>query len=228
MKDKKSARGPRILRDLPPMDAEQIVIAAVRLTRQHGLDYWTFRQLAGELDCWPAVVYHHVGDRDVVIAAVVDRVVGMVPAIDGSLPWREAFRALLWNLRVALRMHPGVARWLALTGPVVPAMLAVIDRGVSILARAGLGAEAPAAYSVLINSAVLLIAIEDDRDTRPFLCEEIAQTLNLYRGSTDRRGLASMATACLDHWGAEDFYRYTVDRSLDGVEARMTVLRRNS
>ena len=223
---KRPARGPRVLRNQPPLDAEQIVAAAVELTRKHGLDFWTIRQLGGELECWPAVIYHHVGDRDTVACAVVDHVVGTVPEIDSSVPWRDGLRAQLNELRVVLREHPGVARWLALNGPVVPAVLRLVDRGVQTLAAAGLGGEAPAAHSVLMNSVLLLIAMEDERDTQPFLCEEIDRTLNAYLDSTAHPGLAQLAAVRHEELRADHFYRYTVDRALDGVEARLAVLSR--
>src|SRR5919198_4810717 len=192
MRVKGPTRGPRVLRDQPPMDADQIVLAAVVLTREHGLDHWTLRQLADALGCWPTVVYHHVGDRAAVSAEVVNHVVGLVRPLDESVPWRQSFDVLLRDLRTVLRRHPGVARWLALSGPVVPSALRIIDRGVQILANAGLGDEAAAGYGVLINTALLAIAIEDDRDSQPGLREEVKEVLGHYSTSTERPGLSIM------------------------------------
>jgi AcrR family transcriptional regulator len=212
------ARGPRILRNQPPMDAEQIVTAAVRLTRLYSLDQWTIRQLGEELECWPAVIYHHVGDRDAVVAEVVDRVVGMVRPLDDGVPWRQSFEEMLTDLRVTLRRHSGVARWLALNGPVVPEALHRLDHGVRMLARAGLGDEAALAYTSLLNSALLTIVLEEDWAARSSL-DDVRELLTNYRDSTTYPGLSAMSSFA-DNWDFGELYRYGVVRLLDALAAR--------
>jgi AcrR family transcriptional regulator len=213
------ARGPRILRNQPPMDAEQIVAAAVRLTGLYGLDRWTIRQLGEELECWPSVIYHHVGDRDAVAAEVADQVVGMVRPLDESIPWRLAFEQMLNHLRVTLRMHTGVARWLIVNGPVTPESMRGLDRGVRILAGMGLGDEAARAYTVLMSSALLLIAHEEDQAVRSSWAD-VREVLSEYRGSSKYPGLAAMSSLT-DSWDCDEIYRYAVARLLDGVAARL-------
>jgi AcrR family transcriptional regulator len=209
------ARGPRVLRNQPPMDAGQVIDAAVRLTHLYGLEQWTIRQLGAELEVWPAVIYHHVGDRDAVVAEVVDQVVGLVRPLDENLPWRQAFARMTTDLRIVLRRHPGVARWLAVTGPVVPAALRLLDRGVRLLARAGLGDEAAIAYTVVLDSALLVIAHEEDLVARSSLTE-VREVLAAHR---DSPGLAAMASY-LDTRDFDERYRYTIDRVLDGIAGR--------
>lgn len=213
------ARGPRILRNQPPMDAEQIVTAAVRLTRLYSLDQWTIRQLGEELECWPAVIYHHVGDRDAVVAEVVDRVVGMVRPLDDGVPWRQSFEEMLTDLRVTLRGHSGVARWLALNGPVVPEALLGLDRGVRMLAHAGLADEAAIAYTSVLNSALLMIVLEEDWAARSAL-DDVREVLAEYQGSTTHPGLSAMSSF-VDAWDFDENYRYGVVRLLDGIAGRL-------
>jgi AcrR family transcriptional regulator len=209
------ARGPRVLRNQPPMDAGQVIEAAVRLTHRYGLEQWTIRQLGAELEVWPAVIYHHVGDRDAVAAEVVDQVLGRVSPPEEDLPWRPAFTRMLTDLRTVLRDHPGVARWLAVAGPVVPAALRLLDRGVRLLARAGLGEEAAIAYTVVLDSALLVIAHEEDLVSRSSL-SDVREVLAGYRNAP---GVAAMAS----YLHTRDFdvlYRYTIDRVLDGIASR--------
>jgi AcrR family transcriptional regulator len=201
------------------MDAEQIVTAAVRLTHLYGLDQWTIRQLGEELECWPAVIYHHVGDRDAVVAEVVDRVVGMVRPLDGDVPWRQSFEEMLTDLRVTLRTHSGVARWLTLNGPVVPEALLGLDRGVRMLAHAGLPDEAAIAYTSVLNSALLMVVLEEDWAARSAL-DGVREALAEYQGSTTHPGLSAMSSF-VDAWDFGQIYRYGVVRLLDGVAARL-------
>ncbi|GAA1311965.1 TetR/AcrR family transcriptional regulator [Saccharothrix xinjiangensis] len=223
-----SGRGPRSLRNQRPLDAEQVVAAAVRLTRLHGLGAWTLRQLADELESWPAVVYHHVGDREAVIAAVVDHVLHEALDVVPEKEWRDWFEVVLHRLREVLRQHTGVAQWLAVNGPAVPAMLRLIDRGVLLLTAAGFGDESPFVYSTLVDAAVQQIAAEDGKDSPSHPCEEAERMIAEYRDSVDHRGLALMAVACEDHRKYDDLYTYRVERVLDGIAVRLAELRGGS
>ncbi|MBE8517352.1 helix-turn-helix transcriptional regulator [Amycolatopsis sp. H6(2020)] len=202
------------------MDAEQIVLAAARLTRQQGLEAWTMRQLADELECSPAVIYHHVGGREAVVRAVVDHVVGTLSSVYASAQWREWFSAVLMEMRVVFRRHPGVAGWLIAHGPALPAMLRILDKGVALLRREGLRLEESEACSVLIDVALSRLAAEELRDDDD-LRHEIDHALTRYRGSTERRGLVAVA-GLLGHSRTQEYYRYTVECALDGVAMRIT------
>jgi hypothetical protein len=169
------------------------------------------------------VIYHHVGDRDTVAGEVVDRVVRMVRPLDEKLPWRESFEGMLDDLRVKLRLHPGVARWLTVTGPVVPSALHGLDRGVRILATAGLGDEAAIAYAVLLNSALLMIVTEEDRAARSSL-SDVREMLAGYRDSATHPGLAAMSSF-VDKGDFDAFYWYGIVRVLDGVADRLAELK---
>ncbi len=218
-------RGPRALRGEIPLTPAMIVDAAERLTAEHGLAGWTVRGLATELDCWPTVIYHHVGDRAAVHHAVADRVVSRMPCPPEGLPWRAWFRELLLGARPVLRAYPGVARWIILRGPVVPSALRILDRGVRVLRGAGFGAEAPAVYGTLLNAAVLPIMAQDDRDAETVATKTtIAQALGGYRDD-ERTGLAAMAEYLLTPDHARAHYEFTVDRALDGAESRLAALR---
>ncbi|WP_327682218.1 TetR/AcrR family transcriptional regulator [Kitasatospora sp. NBC_00458] len=215
---------------LPPITAEKIVAAALELTRAHGLDNWSIRQLSGALDVWPGVIYHHIGDRDAVVAEVTDAVVAAMPVPDRDLPWRQWFTELLVDGRAVMRQHPGVARRMCLVGPTVPAALPAIDTGVHILERAGFGADAAPVYRYLFDSAFLLVASEDDRAATPAARYDPHDVLAAYEDSTDHPGLASAARyarytreRAAGGRTAEDaaaaFHAFTVARALDGAEA---------
>lgn len=218
-----TGRGPRLTRALEPLDPGRIVDVAVGLTAELGLAGWPLRSLADAVGCWPTAITHHLGDREAVELAVVDRVVAMIPEPAGDLGWREWFGALLAALRPVLRGHPGVAGWLALSGPVVPSAQRWIDEGVTRLEAAGLRDEAAVAYTVMLNSAVQLIAVEDDRDARPGLREAMRRQLAAPR--VDGAGMAAMAAAFAGEWDNDRVYAYGVDRLLDGVAARVEAKR---
>lgn len=146
---------------LPAITREQIVAAAVGLTADVGLGNWTLRQLAARIEASPAVVYHHVGDREAVVCLVLEHVVRELAIPPETLPWREWFERLLADHRTVLRGYPGVANRLAMTGPPDTAA-PIADLGVRLLREAGFGDESVLAYNVVMTTACQYIAMEHD------------------------------------------------------------------
>ncbi|WP_446680244.1 TetR/AcrR family transcriptional regulator [Amycolatopsis acididurans] len=215
------------------MTPERIVAAALELTARHGLDSWTLRQLAGAVDAYPAVIYHHVGDREAVVSAVVDRVIGMYPLPPEHLPWREWFRSLFGELRLVLTQYPGVARRLAVNGPNVNAATPTIDRGMRILLNAGFGHEAAAVYRFLSAVACQYISLEDERSRQTDLIARNSEAWSRSRDDAEWPGLAAMSASIhevtSDPARAENYFKdefdYAIERCLDGVERRLESLR---
>ncbi|WP_345435128.1 TetR family transcriptional regulator [Microbacterium gilvum] len=61
-----------------------IVDVAVRLLDEHGLPDLTMRRLAAELDVRPSALYWHFDSKQVLLAAVADRIVGEAVAPEGA------------------------------------------------------------------------------------------------------------------------------------------------
>ncbi|XVQ06312.1 TetR/AcrR family transcriptional regulator [Spirillospora sp. CA-255316] len=217
-------RGPRSARDQDPLTAGEIVEAGVALTAERGLSGWSLRDLAAALDCWPTAITHHVGDRTKVEIAVVDAILRRLPLPDSALAWRPWFRALLTSMRPLLLDYPGVAGWLGVAAPAVPAATAIMDEGIGRLSAAGFGTEAPAAYITLLNAAVHLVAAENERDAVPKLRDTISRRLTELRDDPARPGAATLAAALTSDWKREEIFTYTLDRTLDGVETRLATL----
>ncbi|MBC6451520.1 TetR/AcrR family transcriptional regulator [Actinokineospora xionganensis] len=216
---------------LPAVTAERIVDEALALTREQGLENWTLRQLAGAVSAYPAVVYHHVGDREAVVAGVIERVVAEF-TVPEPKQWRDWFEELLLDMRPVLRAAPGVARRLALYGPIVASARRVIDRGVRVLDAAGFGDESVLVCNVLLTQACQFVALEDDREHSPRLRAEAAAVFSSYRDREDLPGLAATGRFVYEMTqrpgGVEayydEFFAFAIARILDGVAARLTVL----
>ncbi|SHH09409.1 TetR/AcrR family transcriptional regulator [Streptoalloteichus hindustanus] len=209
------------------MSARRVVDAAERLTADRGLQGWTIRQLAAELDVWPTVIYHHVGDREAVMDAVTERVVGRIPCPDVDTPWRDWFRTVLVEGRRVARCFPGVANRLVRRGPVVASALHFIDRGVEVLRRAGFGADAPAVFSLLLNGGFFLVAWEDENHRDPASYFRVMEVLCSFRGDLARPGLAAMGEYARHALPEElaafhgPYHDLFVELLLDGAAARL-------
>ena len=201
-----------------------MIEAALALTREHGLDDWSMRDLAAALDTWPNTISHHVGGREQVVEQVVDRVVGMMTNPEPGLGWQEWFRVFLHDGREVLRRHPGVARRLCRDGPAVPSAMPIMERGVGLLAEAGFGAQAPRAYALLLNSAILLVALADDRAASGLSQDTAASRLRDFAPAEGAGEPWALMHGYLREWteSPEDafaaLFDFTVDRVIAGLE----------
>jgi AcrR family transcriptional regulator len=217
---------------LPAVTAEQIVAQAVALTAANGLDNWTLRQLAARIEASPAVVYHHVGDREAVVSLVLDHVVRQFAVPPETLPWREWFSLLLDDHRDVLRRYPGVAYRLAMHGPPASCGGPIIDTGVRLLQEAGFGADSVLAYNVVMTTACQYISLEDDPSRIAAVRSAHAEEYLAFRGRADLPGLAAVGTFVADLAGEPngmadfftDLFQYAVQRCLDGLEQRLVHL----
>jgi TetR/AcrR family transcriptional regulator, tetracycline repressor protein len=94
----------------PSLSTDQVVKAALRVTREVGLDNLSMRALARELDVPPMTIYHYAPSREHLHALVVDDILSeiLVPGPDeGS--WESRLRKLHSDARRVFAAHPGVS-----------------------------------------------------------------------------------------------------------------------
>ena len=219
---------------LPAVTPERIIDAALELTARHGVESWTLRQLAGAVDAYPAVIYHHVGDRDTVVTAVVDRVIAMYELPPGDLEWRAWWRQFLTNLRLVFMRYPGVARRVALNGPSVEAGGPTVDRAMRTLLKVGFEHdEAAMVCRLLVSQACLFISLEDDQRKANEVKAQISGGWGAPSPDPNLAGLATLNESVherltnpeknRDYFG--ELFDYAVDRVLDGVQMRLAEIR---
>lgn len=213
------------------MTPERVADAAMRLSHGTGLNSWTIRDLATELDVAPSVIYHHSGGREALLRGVVERVIAEVTIPDTRLPWQDWFRSFLLGLRPLLKQYPGTARWLLMHGPSFPSIATAFDFGISSLSGAGFTRPA-IGYAMLVNTAMLTITMHDDRletsDDGPR--DHAAMRESFATLGTDSPGVNRMLTELLDplasdpHEAGEavnaDYYALLIDTLIAGLEAQ--------
>ncbi len=72
------------VRNRPPLSREKVVDVALELLRSEGLDGLTVRGLAAKLGVAVTAIYWHVGDKQALLDAVVDRIVGELGEVRAS------------------------------------------------------------------------------------------------------------------------------------------------
>ncbi|MDP9026408.1 MAG: TetR family transcriptional regulator [Actinomycetota bacterium] len=90
-------------RSTPRHDRESVINAAIELLDEHGLPELTMRRLAAVLDVQPSALYWHVENKQTLLAAIADRILGHArPSPAPQVSWREATAAEATTIRDAL------------------------------------------------------------------------------------------------------------------------------
>ena len=145
----KSQRAPRRTEAL---SRDVIVTTATEILDGEGEDALTLRTLTVRLSTGYGAIYHHVADRDELLAAAADRVIArIVTDLDAGAEPRQALRAVAAGLFDAIVAHPWVGTQLN-REPWRPAVLDIYE-SVSAQLQA-LGVPRPAlsdSAGVLVN-----------------------------------------------------------------------------
>jgi TetR/AcrR family transcriptional regulator, tetracycline repressor protein len=119
----------------PSLSEDEIVTAALRLTRDVGLQNLSMRALARDLEVPPMTIYHYVTSKESLHALVVDHILRdiAVPKADGAR-WEERLVHLLADARRVFTDHPGVSSRLGDPGTtegsrLAMGVLAILDDG---------------------------------------------------------------------------------------------------
>jgi AcrR family transcriptional regulator len=213
---------------------EQILAAAIELTRQRGLYGWTIRDLVAVIGTSPSVVYRRVGGRDALCRRVVANVLSLIEyefPSDGdpdALDWRAWFRAELFPMRPILTQYPGVAKWILMHGRVISENIDRFDADMDRLHGAGFKEDAALVFALIFNTAMSAIMMSDERhahedddprdhariiaelrSTQGRASEEMAAFIAPFTGDRDRAQAATDA-----------YYRTLINTLLDGLERR--------
>lgn len=110
-----------------------IADAALALVDRDGPEALSMRTLAAELGMATMTLHRHVGSREELLDAMVDRVTTDVAAGDDEGEWHEQYATLFQRLHQVMVAHPGLVR-LRLTRPFLsPGVVRLAERGLELL-----------------------------------------------------------------------------------------------
>ena len=93
----------------PSLDPEGILDAAERIARVPDPQALSVRRLGDELGADPTAVYRHFRNRDALLIALMDRLIGeAVAAVPARLPWRGRLQAVAVGYMDEMVAHPVV------------------------------------------------------------------------------------------------------------------------
>jgi AcrR family transcriptional regulator len=154
----------RFTTDSPGLTRDEIVHVAQGYATTGGLAELTIRQLATDLDVTPMALYRHVRDKDDILEAVADRLIGDLALPPSDLPWAEYLSAMVRSLRDLLRQHPAIIGLYARQPLTTPAAKARLVAARAALVAAGFDeAEATRTYATFHSFTIGFCALEAGR-----------------------------------------------------------------
>jgi AcrR family transcriptional regulator len=90
-----------------PLTAARVLAGAVSVADKIGIEAFTIRKLATELDVKPMTIYHHIANKEAIIDGMVDIVFSEIGLPPTDTEWRSAIRQRSHSVRAVLARH----RW---------------------------------------------------------------------------------------------------------------------
>ncbi len=161
MKQTKTTKRKSQPRGRPPLDStlltpERIVSAALAYIDREGLENFSLRNLANQLNVYPTAIYWHIPNRNELLAQVAASILDDVLPAKQRRSWQTYLRELFQNFRTAIRNHPNIAPLIGTQLVSNTSMsLNFVEHVLATLTRAGLsGPLLVGAYNAVIAALV--------------------------------------------------------------------------
>jgi AcrR family transcriptional regulator len=123
-----------------PLTRERVIETALRVMDQDGLEAVTMRRIGRELGVEAMSLYNHVEDKDDILVGVVEMAMGEFRFPEPSGDWMRDARAMAFEWRRLLTLHPPLCELLAERHKPLEGLAAfrAMDAALGVLRAAGL------------------------------------------------------------------------------------------
>jgi AcrR family transcriptional regulator len=90
----------------PRLTRQRVLEGAVALADRIGMEGFTIRKLAAELDTKPMTIYHHLPNKEAIIDGMVDLVFAEIDVPPTDVDWKTAITHRARSARAVLASHP--------------------------------------------------------------------------------------------------------------------------
>ncbi|MGD0938388.1 MAG: TetR/AcrR family transcriptional regulator C-terminal domain-containing protein [Terracidiphilus sp.] len=162
-----------------PLTRETIVKAALKVVDGEGLKALSMRRLGAELGVDPMAVYYHIPNKQALLDAIVEAVMGAIDLTvdDPTAAAEERVMRAAHAYRDALLAHVNALPILLAHGPATPAALLPVELLIGILREAGLPpAQALAGMNAIAAAVRGIAGMASSDEGRPRSPEEFEAT----------------------------------------------------
>jgi AcrR family transcriptional regulator len=214
-----------------PLTREAIVQAAIKVLDAEGLDRFSMRRVAEDLDTGAASLYWHVGSKDGLLDLVMEEVIGeqldAIPDEPDPERWQEQLKEVARTARRVILSHRDIVRVSIGRIPMGPNAVRFSERVLAILRAGGLRDElAVQSYLLLmsvLNGFTLDEAgwVENPVETAPPI-EEAGGMVRDYLSSLPAEQFSNLREVA-DHFAITDQdaqFELLLDLFVDGLAAK--------
>ena len=144
-----------------PLTRARVLDSAVTLADRIGIEAFTIRKLAAELDVTPMAIYHHLPNKEQILDGIVDEVFAEIDPPPSELDWLDALRVRCTSAREVLARHPWAPPLMESRTSPGPATLHHHDAVLGCLRRGGLPWNLTAHAYAILDSFVYGFALQE-------------------------------------------------------------------
>ena len=176
-----------------PLTREAIVTAAIKVLDAEGLDRFSMRRVAEELDTGAASLYWHVGSKDGLLDLVFDEVIGEQEIPDPEPErWQEQIKEVARTMRRTILRHRDIVQISIGRIPMGPNALRFSERVLAILRAGGVPDR------LAVQGYLLLISVVNG-----FTVDEAAELVRGYLASLPADQFPNLGEAA-EHFAETD------------------------
>lgn len=145
----------------PKLSRERVLSGAVALADLVGMEGFTIRKLADQLDTKPMSIYHHVPNKEAIVDGMVDAVFAEMALPPVGAGWQEAMTVVAHSAREVLARHPWATPLLDARANPGPATLTRHNAMIGCCRKAGFSIESTAHAMALIDAFVYGYSLQE-------------------------------------------------------------------
>ena len=205
----------------PGLTRNEIVVTALRVVQEEGLEALSMRRLATEIGSGTMSLYWYVADREELVRLVGDAAFADVELSPLDAPWRDQIFSVCEAFRAVVRKHPSLVPFIA-SAPFGPNLRRLHNRLAQSFRSAGLSDRDAASATLAVGSMTQGFAFGyavpiDPAQRKDMVLENHAPLSSL--SPNEFPDLVDLADELLE--GDEDAqFKFSLNSLLDGIEAR--------
>jgi AcrR family transcriptional regulator len=206
------------------LSRDRVLLAAVALADDAGIESLSMRRLADELGVVPMALYKHVANKEELLDGMIDVVVTEIDPPVPGIDWKSGVRQRILSARQALQRHPWASPVIESRKNATPVLLEYMDSMIGIFRAGGLSVNITHHVMHTMGSRLLGFTQElfndsqsVDPEMKAIMIREMGRK---YPYVAEIAGAASHDGESIVGQGCDDQFEFefALDLLLDGIE----------
>jgi AcrR family transcriptional regulator len=206
-----------------PLSRERVLLAAVALADEHGIESLSMRRLGDVLGVEAMSLYNYVANKDELLDGMVDLVFGEIDLPAGGADWKTAMRERAQSARQAVGRHRWVIVLMSTRTSPGPATLRHHDAVIGTLRAAGFSVAMTAHAFSALDSYIYGFALQEATLPLGDTEEETVEVAQMMMAQVSADEYPHLTEFSVEHilqpgYDFGDEFGFGLDLILDGLE----------